>query len=84
MTTKDEITLMERTAFVIYVPTLGFVGGSSKSRRYVKNFSDARTYVKKNHASCGLNQTERKLGAVVMDVRITLDPEKIFLHLLVA
>jgi len=79
-----EKELIERTAYVIYVPTRGFVGGSAKSRRYVKSFSEARTYVKKNHASCGLSHNERELGAVVMDVRITLDPEKIFLHLLVA
>lgn len=74
-------TISEHIVYVVYVPFKGFLKGSSRVS-YTPDFYKARVFVNKNHATnsnCG-----REKGAVVIDVKLTLDTQKILLSHLTA
>ncbi len=68
--------IQHRDAFVIYMPGRGFI--KNKHKDFTTNFSDARLFSKKQHASNSVGMSNLKGKAHVIPVTMTLDPKQIF------
>jgi len=71
----DTIDMKERESYVIFHPTRGFI--KNKNKDYTDDFGCARVFGKKTHAESSVKMA-KLAGAVVIPVRMELDPRKLF------
>ena len=71
----DDIDFQERDAYVIFHPTRGFI--KNKNKDYTDDFRHARIFSKISHAQSSVKMAGLQ-GAVVIPVRMELDPRKLF------
>ena len=71
----DTIDMQERESYVIFHPTRGFI--KNKNKDYTEDFGCARVFGKHAHAESSVKMG-KLAGAVVIPVRMELDPRKLF------
>ena len=71
----DEIDFKERDAYVIFHPQRGFI--KNKNKDFTDDFTHARIFSKLAHAQSSVKMSKLG-GAVVIPVRMELDPRKLF------
>lgn len=74
----DTVDIQEREAFVVYTPGRGFV--KNKNRDYTEDFAYARIYGFSKDAEDSIHKG--KLDAIVIPIRMSIDPRKIFTAIL--
>ena len=72
--TDDNVDLEGRDAYVIFAPNRGFI--KNKNKDFTDDFTHARIFGKREHADNSIKMG--KLSAVVIPVRMELDPRQIF------
>lgn len=70
----DTIDTQDREAFVIYAPSRGFI--KNKNKDFTDDFTHARIFGKREHAETSIKMGN--LTAVVIPVKMQLDPRKLF------
>lgn len=74
---SNDVDMKERESYVIFHPTRGFV--KNKNKDFTDDFGCARVFGKKAHADSSVKMSGKELaGAVVIPVRMELDPRKLF------